>query len=136
MRKVAPQIGFEGEKNFNPVYMLLQVCDDYPLLILNENLCFVEYQQNDSMSRNIYMQYFDSPRSFAKTRRLEMSLKRTTLKNKLRLAIHYVAECIIARDRDWLRQSPDKLMTVLMTPLGIMLYFYLLTCRMRKCKMN
>ena len=38
MKKVAPQVGFEGEKNFNPVYMLLQVCDDYPLIVLNENL--------------------------------------------------------------------------------------------------
>ena len=72
MKKVAPQVGFEGEKNFNPVYMLLQVCDDYPLLVLNENLCIVEYQQDDSMSRSIYSQYMNSPRSFAKLRGLFM----------------------------------------------------------------
>ena len=90
MKKVAPQVGFEGEKNFNPVYMLLQVCDNYPLLVLNENLCIVEYQQEDSMSRSIYRQYMNSPRSFAKLRLLEMQLKRNTFKNRFRSAIHYV----------------------------------------------
>ena len=40
MKTVAPQVGFPGEKNFNPVYMLFQVCDDYPLLIINSPLCF------------------------------------------------------------------------------------------------
>lgn len=25
MKQISPQIGFEGEKNFNPVYILLQV---------------------------------------------------------------------------------------------------------------
>ena len=42
MKEVAPQVGFPDEKNFNPVYMMLQVCDNYPVLLLNENLCKVE----------------------------------------------------------------------------------------------
>ncbi len=85
-----------GEKNFNPIYMLLQVCDDYPLLMVNKPLCLVEYQQNDSMSRNIWRQYFDSPRSFAKMRRLEMHLKRSTVLNRIRSAAHYAADSLIA----------------------------------------
>ncbi len=96
MKRVAPQVGFPGEKNFNPIYMLLQVCDDYPLLVVNKPLCLVEYQQNDSMSRNIWRQYFDSPRSFAKMRRLEMHLKRSTPLNRCRSALHYMAESVIA----------------------------------------
>lgn len=126
MRSVAPQIGFPGEKNFNPVYMLLQVCDEWPLLVLNENLCDVEYQQTDSMSAAIFRQYADSPRSFAKTRLLEMQLKHNTKSNKVRSAIHYVAECILARDRDWLRKSPYKALTIGAVPAGILLYLYIL----------
>ena len=95
MREVAPQQGFPGEKNFNPVYMLLQVTDKYPVLLTNECFCFVEYQKNDSMSRHIWRQYLDSPRSFAKMRRLEMGLRHTTLLNRLRCAGHYFAEKII-----------------------------------------
>ena len=94
MKEVAPQVGFPGEKNFNPVYMLLQVTDRYPLIVLNEPLCLVQYQ-GDSMSRYIYRQYLDSPRSFAKMRRLELTLKHTTLLNRIRCAAHYLVEMMI-----------------------------------------
>ena len=94
MKEVAPQVGFPGEKNFNPVYMLLQVTDRYPLIVLNEPLCLVQYQ-GDSMSRNIYRQYLDSPRSFAKMRRLELTLKHTTLLNRIRCTAHYLVEMMI-----------------------------------------
>ena len=125
MKQVAPQIGFEGEKNFNPVSMLLQVCDERLLLVLNENLCFVEYQQNDSMSKAICRQYMDSPRSFAKARIIEMNLKRSTWWNNIRLSIHYVSSCIIAKDRNWLKNTPYKFMAICMAPLGFLLYLYI-----------
>ena len=125
MQKVAPQVGFEGEKNFNPVYMLLQVCDDYPLLVLNENLCIVEYQQDDSMSRGIYQQYINSPRSFAKLRLLEMELKRNTFRNRFRSAVHYVSSCLIAKDGHWIGQASDKLLVLAAAPFGLALYLYI-----------
>lgn len=96
MREIAPMEGFPGEKYFNPVYMLLQVTDKYPILVVNECFCLVQYQKNDSMSRNIWRQYFDSPRSFAKQRRLEMSLKHNTLINRLRCIAHFVFESVIS----------------------------------------
>lgn len=125
MKKVAPQVGFDGEKNFNPVYMLLQVCDDYPLLVLNENLCIVEYQQDDSMSRNIYRQYMNSPRSFAKLRLLEMQLKRNTFKNRFRSAIHYVSSCIIAKDKQWLKNTSNKMLVLAAAPIGLALSVFI-----------
>jgi hypothetical protein len=125
MKKVAPMEGFPGEKNFNPIYMLLQVCDDYPLLVINEPLCLVEYQQNDSMSRNIWKQYLDSPRSFAKMRRLEMTLKRSTPLNRFRCAIHYVAECMLAKDGDWLKNSPKRALSLWCVFPGLLFFLYL-----------
>jgi len=118
MKQVSPQVGFVGEKNFNPAYMLLQVCDDYPLIVLNENLCIVEYQQDDSMSRGIYRQYMNSPRSFAKFRVLEMKLKRNTPLHRYRAAIHYVSSCIIAKDGNWFNKAPRKLLVLAALPLG------------------
>lgn len=122
MRRVAPQVGFPGEKNFNPVYMLFQACDEYPLLVLNENLCFVEYQESDSMSRNIIRQYMDSPRSFAKLRILEMTLKHNTVWNRFRCAVHYVAECRIAKENAWFAKTPQKAITLLAFIPGCLLY--------------
>ena len=95
MREVAPQEGFPREKNFNPVYMLLQVTDIYPVLLTNECFCLVDYQKEDSMSRHIWKQYIDSPRSFVEMRRLEMALHHSTFLNRLRSAIHLVVECLI-----------------------------------------
>lgn len=125
MQSVAPQIGFPGEKNFNPIYMLLQVCDKYPLIVLNENLCNVEYQQNDSMSAGIYRQYMNSPRSFSKMRIMEMQLTHNTMKNKIRSAIHYVATSLIANNRQWLQESPLKFVTACVFPIGWLLYLYI-----------
>ena len=125
MKQVSPLIGFEGEKNFNPVYMLLQVCDEKPLLVLNENLCYVDYQQNDSMSAVIYRQYMNSPRSFAKLRLLEMGLKRSTIVYRFRSAIHYVSSSIIIKDSNWLKSTHNKILVLLAVPLGMCLYIYI-----------
>lgn len=123
MRKVAPMIGFEGEKNFNPIYMLIQVMDKYPVLLTNDNLCWVEYQVGaDSMSQGIWRQYRNSPRSFAKMRRLEMALEHNTQKDRFRSAVHYVSSCLLAKDGNWLRNSPRKLLTLLAVPMGLVLY--------------
>lgn len=123
MREVAPQVGFPGEKNFNPVYMMLQVCDDYPVLLLNENLCNVEYQIGaDSMSQGIWRQYINSARSFAKLRLLEMSLKHNTWGNKMRVCIHYISSCLLSKDSEWLEKSPLKAMTLMLFPLGFVMY--------------
>lgn len=126
MKTVCPQIGFEGEKNFNPVYMQLMVDDLYPSIVINKNLCFVEYQETDSMSKAIFKQYVNSPRSFAKLRVLEMQLSHSTLRNKFRTAMHYVASCLISKDGKWLDQSPEKLITILVLPFGFLWYWYIL----------
>jgi hypothetical protein len=54
-----------------------------------------------------------------------MQLKRTTWQNNVRSAIHYVAECIIARDVDWLKSSPRKVLTLAVAPIGYLLYLYI-----------
>lgn len=123
VRNVAPMIGFEGEKNFNPVYMILQVCDQLPLLVLNDNLCWVEYQEGgDSMSKAIWKQYINSPRSFAKMRLQEMTLVHNTWKDRFRSAVHYVSSCIIAKDGKWLKKSTNIGLTILAAPFGVLMY--------------
>lgn len=127
MYQVAPQIGFEGERDFNPHYMQMQVLDQYPILLLNENLCWVEYQiGGDSMSQGIFKQYVRSPRSYAKMRLMEMQMKHGMTPNRLwsRHAL-YVSSCIFSKDKLWLRNSPNKFKTLLMAPVGVLLSCYI-----------
>ncbi len=128
MKSVAPMIGFPAEKDFNPYYMLVQILDKYPILVLNENLCWVEYQLGaDSMSQGIFKQYVRSPRSFAKYRINQMTLVHANpLSNKFRLCIHYVSSCILSHDKNWLRNTPLKVLTILAIPIGIALTIYIL----------
>lgn len=120
MRQVAPQIGFEGEKDFNPYYMLMQICDKYPLIVINENLCWVEYQTSgDSMSAGIWRQYIRSPRSYAKYRITQIQMEHgNSISSRIRLNIHYVSACILSHDRMWLKKSPSKVMSFFVAPLG------------------
>ena len=127
MREVAPLIGFEGEKNFNPVYMLVLVCDKLPILVLNENLCWVEYQIGaDSMSQGIFRQYINSPKSFRKLRLMELTLVHSTFKERFRSAIHYISSCLICKDGNWLKESPRKILTIMAVPMGVLAYCYIL----------
>lgn len=123
MRSVAPQIGFEGEKDFNPYYMLMQVCDKYPLMVVNENFCWVEYQTTgDSMSAGIWRQYYRSPNSYAKYRIMQLKMEHgNSFFTKLRLTIHYLSSCILAGKQDWLQAANSKYWTVVLYPLGYVL---------------
>ena len=123
MKRVAPQVGFRGEKDFNPFYMLMQVLDKYPVLLVNENFCWVEYQTGgDSMSQGIWRQYLRSPRSYAKYRIAEMGLEHgNSWMRKFVLCVHYVSSCILSKDRKWLKNVPLKGLAVCSLPFGVVL---------------
>lgn len=126
MRDVAPQIGFEGERDFNPFYMLMQVLDKLPILFVNENFCWVEYQiGGDSMSQAIWKQYLRSPKSYVKYRLEEMAIKHgSSLKWCLSRCVHYVSSCIESKYTGWWRDCPYKLMLLIAAPLGVFLNVY------------
>lgn len=124
LKAVAPMPSFENEKYFNPIYLFHKVDMDYPLLVLNDNLCFVEYQ-SDGMTNSIFKQYVDSPRSFSELRRLVMSRPDVPLSMKYRNAIHYVSSQIMIGNGAWLKESPKPLMTFIAAPFGCILYLYI-----------
>ncbi|KFC24579.1 glycosyltransferase family 2 protein [Chryseobacterium sp. FH1] len=124
LKEVAPMKVFPGEKNFNPIYLFLKVDEKLPMLVLNKNFCFVDYQET-GMANNILNQFMNSPRSFAELRKLNMSMSRVTPAFIFKNAVHYVSSSIIAKKRDWFSDSPKKAYTLLAIPFGIALTIYL-----------
>lgn len=124
LKEVAPMPVYNNEINFNPIYLFLKIDQHYPLLVLNENLCFVDYQP-DGMANNILKQFVNSPNSFAELRLLNMSMPGAPVLFIFRNAIHYVSSCIIAHRRNWLVKSPHKALTILAVPFGALLSLYL-----------
>ena len=90
---------FHGEKDFNPYSMVFQAANSLPLLVINDNLCFVDYQPT-GMAANIYKQYYRSPWSFMKMRQIEMTVGSKSICNLL--------------------------LTLLMSPLGFLLFCFIL----------
>lgn len=104
-KRYAPLKGYDGEKNFNPHYIHLCISKDYDFLVLNENLRYVDYQEN-GMTNQIFKQYFDSPKSFLKTRQLYLSFKKAPLKFKIKNSIHYVSSCILSKEYRKIFKNP------------------------------
>ena len=73
-----------------------------------------------------YMRQNEKVGKSAKYRAKTMELTHVLMKRKMILAAHYVSSCIIAKDREWLKNTPFPLLTILMSPFGILLYFYIL----------
>ncbi|MDR0892709.1 MAG: glycosyltransferase family 2 protein [Mediterranea sp.] len=111
---------FEGERYVGLAYKYMLIDQDYTLLTLNEPLVIVEYQ-DDGSSVNMYKQYWNNPKGFAFYRKTEMQVAHG-LKRRFVVCAHYVASSFISGNRRFLRESPDKLLTLLAVPAGWALY--------------
>lgn len=111
---------FEGEKYVGLAYKYYLVDVDYLLLTYNQILCVVEYQM-DGSSMNMYKQYWKNPKGFAFYRKTRMQLV-SSYKRKFIECVHYVSSSIIARNKDFLKESPCIWTTLLALPCGILLY--------------
>lgn len=123
MKKYPPYPVFEGEKYVSLGYKYLLCDQEYELLVMDEILCNVEYQE-DGSSKNMFRQYLRNPKGFAFIRKIDMQYK-CGLKNKFRACIHYVSSSMISHNKSFLNESPEKLLTILAIPFGIALTFYI-----------
>lgn len=115
---------FEGEKYVGLAYKYLLADQDYRLITLNEVLVTVDYQDGGS-SNNMLRQYYKNPKGFAFLRKQGMSLSKST-KRRWMDAVHYVSSSLLSRNKNFIAESPQKLMTLLAIPFGLLLYGYII----------
>ena len=115
---------FEREKYVGLAYKYSLVDQDYTLLVLDEVLCMVDYQ-TDGSSMNMYRQYWKNPKGFAFLRLHDMKYVSKGFFEKFKTCIHYVSSSIIAKNKSFIKQSPLKVMTVLASPFGLLLFFWI-----------
>lgn len=125
---------FEGERYVGLAYKYMLIDRDYKLLTFNEPLVTVEYQQ-DGSSYNMYRQYWTNPRGFAFYRKTEM-ICAPTLKRRFISSIHYVASSLISRNKNFLSESPQKVLTLLATPIGVLWFLRIRSKVKSNSKMN
>ena len=120
IRKYPPYPEFEGEKFVPLSYKYLLIDQDYDLLILNEPTCTVEYME-DGSSKNMFRQYYKNPRGFSFMRKVHMVYDKKLI-NKFKNCIHYVSSSFISKNKEFISESPNKLMTIFSIPFGASLY--------------
>lgn len=111
---------FEGEKYVGLGTKYLFVDKDYQMATLNEVLVIVDYQSTGS-SNTMYYQYLKYPKGFIYNRITTMRYSKST-KRKFIEAIHYISSCIILRKSNFLKDSPEKFLTLMAIPFGIALH--------------
>lgn len=110
---------FEGEKYVALAYKYRLIDQDYKLAVLDEVLCEVDYQP-DGSSATMWKQYIKNPQGFIFWRKVCMQYPESK-KRQIIDCIHYVAENIIAQKKNYVNESPKKVMTLLCVPAGYLL---------------
>ena len=114
---------FEGEKYVSLAYKYRLIDQKYKMAVLDEVLCNVEYQP-DGSSGTMWKQYLRNPKGFAFWRKVCMQYPESK-KRMVVDGIHYCSSSQIAHNRNYIQESPRKLLTVLCTPAGWALTAYI-----------
>jgi len=120
VKKYLPYPIFNGEKYVGLSSLFMMIDRDYKLLTLNEPLAIVEYQP-DGSSLNMYRQYWNNPKGFAYFRTVEM-VSWKSFRKRFRSCIHYVSHSIRSRNKNFIKESPLKMMTIFAVPFGLLWY--------------
>lgn len=124
IKNTPPYPVFEGEKYVSLAYKYHIIDEKYKLKILNKCVCIVDYQM-DGSSTNMYRQYVRNPKGFAFWRKEQMRHSINT-KQKIKACIHYVSSSLLAKNKHFIKESPEKLLTVVSVPFGFLLKVFIL----------
>ncbi len=133
MKKLISAPSFEGENLIGEGYKMIQL-PDKPFLVRDIPIVVVEYQDN-GYSRNAHESIFRNPRGFRADYRMHME-KARYFKPKMRGYLGYIACSFIIGDKHYIADSPKKIQTFLLTPLGAIAYLFLRRRRHKKTKVE
>lgn len=123
IKNAPPYPVFEGEKYVGLVYKYTLIDQKYKLAVLDEVLCEVEYQP-DGSTGTMFRQYLNNPKGFAFLRKVNMQYPQS-VKRLVMDCIHYCSSSQISRNKNYIKESPKKLLTVLCTPAGWLLTYWI-----------
>jgi glycosyltransferase involved in cell wall biosynthesis len=124
IKSVLPYPYIKGERFPAPSYLYLLLEKKYKFSLMNEPICVVEYLP-DGNSMNKMKQYKNSPNAFALYRIAKIKYA-YNFKDKFKNCVHYISSKLLGDRKNIIKDSPEKLLTVLAFPFGLVLYFYIL----------
>ncbi|SDB39014.1 Glycosyl transferase family 2 [Pseudobutyrivibrio sp. YE44] len=131
MKKLVDAPKFDGENLIGEGYKMIQL-PEKPFLVRDIPIVVVEYQEN-GYSMGAHEAVFRNPKGFREDYKMHM-VKARYFKPKMRGYLGYISCSFILHDYKYIKKSPKKIMTVLLTPLGVLSYLYLLSRTHKKTK--
>lgn len=119
IKSTPPYPEFENEKYVALAYKYHIIDEKYEMKILNECVCIVDYQM-DGSSTNMYRQYMRNPKGFAFWRKEQMR-HAVNFKQKIKACVHYVSSSLICGNKHFIKESPEKFLTIIAVPFGFAL---------------
>lgn len=112
-----------GENFFPPSYKFFQIDQKYRMLLLNEGICVVDYN-DDSMSFDKIAQYRRCPVGFAIYYNLAQDVY-PYLSKRLKNGLMYIALSRLNGQKDIIKNSRRKKLTIFLYPIGLLLCHYI-----------
>ncbi|MCR9183692.1 MAG: glycosyltransferase family 2 protein [Flavobacteriaceae bacterium] len=124
IKEYMPYPVFEGENYLSVGYVYAQIDLKFDMLCSNDVYCIVEYMP-DGISKNKLLQYKKYPKGFAHIRKIMMVISLTFF-DRFKSAMHYVSSSIFLKNRNFIKESPNKILTVFALPFGVLLHLYII----------
>lgn len=107
---------FEGEKFVSPIFIDYLLAEKYSFRVAHKNFCICEYMP-DGLTRNKRAVIKKNPKGYTAVKRYSF-LYAKNIKSIIKNGIMYDCGCILGNDKDWLKNSPRKLWSAVLYPLG------------------
>lgn len=112
-----------GENFFPPSYKFFLIDKKYRMLLLNKGICVVDYN-DDSMSFDKIAQYRKCPKGFAIYYNLAQDVY-PYLSKRLKNGLMYIALSWLNGQKDIIKNSRRKKLTIFLYPIGLLLCHYI-----------
>lgn len=109
IKSTPPYPVFESEKYVGLAYKYHIIDEIMELLIMNEPICVVDYQDTGS-SATMWKQYYNNPKGFAFFRKNEMKYQHGLA--LLKTYVHYISSCFISKEYFNIFDVSNKLLTL------------------------
>ncbi|QWB99440.1 glycosyltransferase family 2 protein [Mycoplasmatota bacterium] len=110
----------DGEKFISPAFLEFEVTKDKYFKVVHEIFCYCEYL-DDGLTKNKKKIIIQNPRGYTLVKRQSYTYS-SNFSNIIKNGIMYIAGSILSKNKKYIKESPRKILTILLTPFGILAY--------------
>ncbi len=124
IKKIPKSPIYNNEKLVGESYKWIQLPNDKPFLVIQEPVTYTE-RQNEGYTKNAYNVVFKNPNGFRANYKQHI-ISSIFIEPKIKGYLGYIYCSLILKDKNFINNSPSPLITLLLFPLGVLSYFYII----------